>query len=79
VTLPFASEKPIGIDHPLSYLGIFAILLAGYVWYLEERIQKQLLAWPPQLGLGFWFAAIGLVLFARGVFEVYEERRRRLY
>ena len=57
----------------------FAIMLAGYVWYLEERIQKQLLAWPPQLGLGFWFAAIGLVLFARGVFEVYEERRRRLY
>jgi hypothetical protein len=79
VTLPFASEKPMGIDHPLSYLGIFAVLLAGYIWYMEEKVQKQLLPWPPQLGLGFWFAAIGLIFFARGVFEVYEERRRRLY
>ena len=40
VTLPFASEKPVAIDHPLSYLGLFAVLLAGYVWNLVSQAQQ---------------------------------------
>jgi hypothetical protein len=79
LTLPYVSEKPIGIDHPLSYLGLFALLLAGYVWNLVGQAQRQLVPWPPQYGFGFWLAAAGLVLFARGVWEVFDERRRRLY
>jgi hypothetical protein len=79
VTLPFASEKPIGIDHPISYLTLFAVVLGGYIWNILNLAQRQLVPWPPQHGVGFWFAAVGLVLFARGVFEVFEERRRRLY
>ncbi len=79
VTLPFASEKPVAIDHPLSYLGLFAVLLAGYIWNLVSQAQRQLIPWPPQAGIGFWFAAVGLIMFARGVFEVFEERHRRLY
>jgi hypothetical protein len=79
VTLPYASEKPIGIDHPLSYLGVFAVLLAGYAWNLVDLAQRQLVPWPPQYGLGFWFAAAGLVLFSRGVWEIFDEGRKRLY
>ncbi len=79
VTLPFASEKPIGIDHPLSYLGLFAVITTGYVWTMVTMVQRTLVPWPPQRGLGFWFAAVGLVFFVRGVFEVFEERRRRMY
>jgi hypothetical protein len=90
VTLPFASEKPIAIDHPLVYLGLFGLLVAGYVWRLTSLAgihfspwptlgQNSLLPWPPQLGIGFWLAAAGLVVFSRGVFEVFEEYRRRLY
>jgi hypothetical protein len=79
LTLPYASDKPIGIDHPLSYLGLFALLLAGYIWNLVDQAQRQLVPWPPQHGFGFWIAGVGLVLFARGVWEVFDESRQRLY
>jgi hypothetical protein len=78
-TLPFASERPIAIDHPLAYLALFAILLGAYVWRVAIMAQGSLVPWPPQRGFGFWLAAVGLVMFSRGVFEMFEERRRRLY
>lgn len=78
-TLPFASERPIAIDHPLAYLALFAILLGAYVWRVVIMAQGSLVPWPPQRGFGFWLAAVGLVMFSRGVFEMFEERRRRLY
>ena len=79
LTLPYAADKRIGIDHPLSYLGLFALLLAGYAWNLVDQVQRQLVPWPPLYGIGFWIAGVGLVLFARGVWEVFEESRQRLY
>lgn len=79
VTLPFASEKPIAIDHPLSYLVLLAIALAGYLWAAVSLVRQSLLPFPPQNGLGFWVAIVGLVLFARGIFEMHEERQSRLY
>lgn len=79
VTLPFASEKPVALDHPLTYLGLLAVLLLGYILRLVDLGQRQILPWPPQRGIGLWLAGIGIVLFSRGVFEVFEERRRRLY
>lgn len=82
VTLPFASERPISIDHPLTYLGLFVAAVASYVWRAVQLLTNQpqsLLPWPPTRGIGFWLAAAGLALLARGVFEVFEERRRRLY
>ena len=79
VTLPFASEKPIPIDHPLAYFALLGAVVVGYAWRTYSLIQSQLVPWPPQLGIGFWLSAVGIVLYARGVFEVFEERRRRLY
>jgi hypothetical protein len=87
VTLPFASEKPVAIDHPLVYLALFGALVVGYVLRLLTLIQLQVspfswdggLIWPPQRGPGFWLAGVGLLIFARGVFEVFEERRLRMY
>jgi hypothetical protein len=79
VTLPFASEKTIPIDHPVVYLGLLAVAVVGYVWRVVLLAQSLLVPWPPTRGWGFWLAAVGLILVARGVFEVFEERRRRLY
>jgi len=79
VTLPFASEKPIPIDHPVVYLGLLALAVFAYVWRVVLLAQQLLVPWPPTQGWGFWLAAVGLILLARGVFEVFEERRRRLY
>jgi len=79
VTLPFASERPISVDHPLVYLGLFGVTFASFVWRVVDLAQRSIVPWPPQRGLGVWLAAVGLALFSRGVFEVFEERRRRLY
>ena len=79
VTLPFASEKPIALDHPVAYLALLAVLVIGYVLGLIGLVNHQRFPWPPQHGFGLWIAVVGMVLFARGVFEVFEERRRRLY
>ena len=82
VTLPFASEKPVALDHPLAYLALFAGTIGGYIWCAVGLVlnkPESLVPWPPQRGVGFWLAAVGVILFARGVFEVFEERNRRLY
>jgi hypothetical protein len=79
VTLPFASEKPVGIDHPLSYLVLLGIALAGYLWAVVSLARQSLVPFPPQQGFGFWVAIAGLVIFARGIFEMHEERQSRLY
>jgi len=79
VILPFASERPVGIDHPLSYLVLYLAGLVGYVWAVASLGMRQLVPFPPQNGFGFWIAILGLILYARGIFEMYEERQRRLY
>ncbi len=79
VTLPFASEKPVAIDHPLSYLLLLTIIVACYGLSVAVLAQKSLVPFPPQVGPGLWLAAIGILVLARGAFELFEERRRRLY
>jgi len=77
VTLPFASKKPVSIDHPVTYLGLFGVAVLGYALRVADLAQQRLVPWPPMLGVGFWLAAVGLALLGRGVFEVFKERRRR--
>jgi len=79
VTLPFASEKPIGIDHPLSYLILLVLAVVGYGGAAATLVSHSLIPFPPQDGLGFWIAILGIVLYARGIFEMHEERQSRLY
>jgi hypothetical protein len=79
ITLPFASERPMGIDHPVSYLALLGVIAISYAWCVLALAQKGLVPFPPQLGPGFWTAALGILVMARGVFEFYEEYGRRLY
>ena len=79
VTLPFASEKPIAIDNPLSYLVLLGLAVLGYGFAVMNLTMKNLVPFPPQQGLGFWIAIFGLIFFARGIFEMHEERQNRLY
>jgi hypothetical protein len=78
VTLPFASERPVSIDHPVTYLGLFGVAVLGYALRVADLAKQRLVPWPPMLGVGFWLAAVGLALLGRGVFEVFKERRRRV-
>jgi hypothetical protein len=79
ITLPFASEKPVAIDHPLSYLLLLLVIVVSYGLCVAVLAQKGLVPFPPQIGPGFWLAAVGILVMVRGAFELFEERRRRLY
>ena len=68
-----------GIDHPLSYLLLLGIVAVCYLACVVVMAQKGLVPFPPQIGPGFWVAAAGILVMARGVFEFFEEFRRRLY
>ena len=82
-TLPYAAEGPIAIDRPISYLFLFGIAFVAYVVRAISMYQQSLILYlgqtppiQPLRGPGFWLAAIGLVIFARGVFDLWEARRR---
>ncbi|MGD0861374.1 MAG: hypothetical protein ABSA21_01260 [Candidatus Limnocylindrales bacterium] len=83
ITLPYAAESPIAIDKPISYLVLLCVALAAYVLRIVAMLQAGLLLYTgqtppiqPLRGPGFWLAALGLIVFARGVFELWEARRR---
>jgi hypothetical protein len=76
LTLPLASESPVAIDHPLSFVVLLFVAAAGFVLRLVSFVQRpEAFPIPPLRGPGFWIAAVGLLVFARGVFEVAESRR----
>ncbi|HEY5486822.1 MAG TPA: hypothetical protein VIK06_04175 [Candidatus Limnocylindrales bacterium] len=76
LTLPMASEAPVAIDHPLSFVVLFFVAAAGFVLRLISFVQQSsVFPFPPLKGPGFWVAALGLLILARGVFEVVDSRR----
>jgi hypothetical protein len=79
LSLPYAATRPIAIDHPIMYLALLLVMLVAFIWRTVGLIVEQsvnLLPFPPQHGLGYWLAALGLAVFARGVFEMSEAHRR---
>jgi hypothetical protein len=83
IALPYAAEGPVSIDKPVSYLVLFLAALVAYGVRTFAMIQQNLILYigqtppiQPLRGPGFWIAALGLIVFARGVFELWEARRR---
>jgi hypothetical protein len=76
LTLPMATESPVAIDHPLSFIVIFVVALAGFLLRLFAFVQQpEAFPFPPLRGPGFWLAGVGLLILARGVFEIVDSRR----
>ena len=77
VVLPYAAgPRPVAVDRGLTY-GILAIAaLAGVALWLPNVLEapEGLL---PDRAYGWWIAAVGAVLMARGAFEVSQEPPRR--
>jgi len=83
IALPYAAEGPVAIDRPLSYLLLFGLAFSAYALRTIAMIEEHLILYigqtppiQPLRGPGYWIAAVGLVVFARGVFELWEARRR---
>lgn len=83
IALPYATEGPMAIDQPLSYVVLFGLALVAYCVRTFIMFESGLLLYTgqtppiqPLRGPGYWIAALALVVFARGVFELWEARRR---
>ena len=83
IALPYAAEAPIAIDRPISYLLLLGVAFVAYALRTVAMLQDNLILYvgqtppiQPLRGPGYWVAAAGLIVFARGVFELWEARRR---
>jgi hypothetical protein len=83
VVLPYAAEGPVAIDKPITYLVLLLTAFVAYGLRAIAMLQDNLILYigqtppvQPLRGPGFWIAALGLVVFARGVFELWEARSR---
>ena len=81
ITLPYAVEAPVSIDRPLSFALLLAMAVIAFAWRSFDMLQTGLILYTgqtppiqPLRGPGYWVAAAGLVIFARGVFELWEAR-----
>ena len=73
-TLPLAAGKPVWIDRPGVYLGLFVTAAAGYILRVAD-LAPWLAPSPPSPGIGVWLAAAGLAVTAAGVVELFRDRR----
>jgi hypothetical protein len=83
IALPYAAEGPLSIDQPVSYVVLLALAICCYFLRTFTMYQGGLLLYTgqtppvqPLRGPGYWLAGLALVIFARGVFEVWEARKR---
>ena len=73
VTLPYATDRPVGIDRALSYLFLVALGWIGLVIRLFGLATVNVGAILPDRAPGLWLAALGLVLLSRAVYEIASE------
>ena len=82
VTLPYASTRPVSADRWLSYALIAGVGWIGFAARLVDLLLVRAFAFgEPADALtripGVWVAAIGLIMLARAVFDMYREPARR--
>ena len=83
IALPYAAEGPLAIDQPITYVVLLAVACLAYFVRSFTMYQGGLLMYTgqtppvqPLRGPGYWLAAVALIVFARGVFELWEARKR---
>ncbi len=72
IALPYATDAPVAIDRPFSFLVLLGIAAAMFVWRAIELAQKDIFPFPPTQGPGLWIALVGVLIFSRGVFEIFD-------
>jgi predicted membrane channel-forming protein YqfA (hemolysin III family) len=77
VTLPYATDRPVGLDRALSYLILVALGWIGLVIRFAGLATVNVGAILPDRAPGIWLAALGLVVLSRAVYEIAREPERR--
>ncbi len=83
VLLPYAADGPIAIDQPISFVILLGVAIFAFVLRTFTMFESGLLFYTgqtppiqPLRGPGYWIAIVALVIMARGVFELWEARKR---
>jgi hypothetical protein len=76
VALPYASDRPVGIDRALSYIAIVVVGAIGLLIRAFDLFSMGALGLPDRAP-GLWLSALGLILLARAAYEVSQERAFR--
>ncbi len=75
IALPYAAgDQPLGIDRPAAFVLLVAVGVAGFLIRAFQLVGLDALGLPDR-ALGFWLAALGLVVMAWGAADVVAERR----
>jgi hypothetical protein len=79
VTLPYATEQPVGVDRGLFFgiLAVVALLGVGLMPFQTPGVLGSPEGLLPDRAYGWWIAAVGAIILARGAFEVSQEPPRR--
>jgi len=75
IALPYAAgDQPMGVDRPAVFVLLVAIGIASFAIRAIQLLQLEALGLPDR-ALGFWLAALGLLVMAWGAAEIVGERR----
>ena len=75
IALPYAAgDQPLGVDRPAAFVLLASVGIAGFAIRAIQLLQLEALGLPDR-ALGFWLAALGLVVMAWGAAEIVGERR----
>jgi hypothetical protein len=76
LALPYAaSDVPISIDRPLSYLILVVVGWLALAYRVFDLATANVEVLFPTRAYGLWLAALGLVLLSRAVYDMNRERR----
>lgn len=76
VTLPYAAgDRPVETDRTLAYAIVTLLAIGAFVWRVVEFVLVDPLGMRPDLAPGLWITAVGLLLLARGTYEISREQR----
>jgi hypothetical protein len=77
VALPYAvGDRPVGVDRGIVYGLLLLAAAAGLALWLPT-VFADLTGIQPQNAPGWWIALVGVLVYARGVFEIVTEPTRR--
>jgi hypothetical protein len=72
-TLPYSTDRPVGIDRALSYGALAIVGWIGLAIRVVELATVNAGAILPTRGPGAWLAALGLILLSRAVYDIARE------
>jgi hypothetical protein len=79
VTLPFAAgERPVGIDHPMSFVLLAVLAFVGVIlWIPNVHVLDAPDGLFPNRAYGYWISVVGCIILARAAFDIWLESSRR--